>query len=167
MWHSTILLHRPFISRSQPPAGSSDSSEEPLMVCHQAATNICLVLEKYFGRLHGLPCELVFSIFTAATIFLYHSQKSDGEARVASEQQVKLCAHWLSVLGKSWKGTGAQQQLHLDREYRQYSNCLNSTLKPNSIRIISYTWPCQRPVISSQARLFGTALNGSQQWLCT
>ncbi|KUJ08652.1 uncharacterized protein LY89DRAFT_599174 [Mollisia scopiformis] len=112
MWHATILLHRPFIARWSLNTGGTDSAN-PLDVCLQAANNICLVLEKYFNRLLGLPCDMIFSVFTAASMLLYQSkqrQDASGEYR----PRLRLCVHWLSVLGKSWKSAGARHQLLSD-----------------------------------------------------
>lgn len=108
MWYATILLHRPFIGRSPDPA--APESPDPLAVCIRAANNICLVLEKYFDRMIGLPCDTIFSVFTAASMLLYQSKQGQdptGENR----RRLKLCVHWLSILGKSWKSAGARHQL--------------------------------------------------------
>lgn len=114
MWHGTILLHRPFIARWQPDPTNPDSAINPLHICLQAANNICLILEKYFDRLPGLPCDMVFSVFTAASTLLYNSKQSENEVGVDAQRRLKLCIHWLSVLGKSWKSAGARQQLLSD-----------------------------------------------------
>lgn len=52
---------------------------------------------------------MVFSIFTAASTLLYHSKHSNTD-QVETQRRLKLCIHWLSVLGKSWKSAGARQQ---------------------------------------------------------
>jgi hypothetical protein len=114
MWHCTILLHRPFIARWQPDPANPDSAINPLNICLQAANNICLILEKYFDRLPGLPCDMVFSVFTAASFLLYNSKHSGTEVGVESQRRFKLCVYWLSVLGKSWKSAGSRQQLLSD-----------------------------------------------------
>jgi hypothetical protein len=114
MWHGTILLHRPFIARWQPDPANPDSQHHPMHICLQAANNICLILEKYFDRLPGLPCDMVFSVFTAASFLLYHSKQSESEVGVDAQSRLKLCIHWLSILGRSWKSAGARQQLLSD-----------------------------------------------------
>ncbi|KAG0651644.1 Citrinin biosynthesis transcriptional activator mrl3 [Hyphodiscus hymeniophilus] len=115
MWHSTILIHRPFIARWQPHTDNPDSvSYNPLRICLQAAENICMILEKYFDRLPGLPCDMVFSVFTAASTLLYNSNHANGEVGVDVQRRLKLCIHWLQMLGKSWKSAGARQQLLSD-----------------------------------------------------
>ena len=115
MWHCTILIHRPFIARWQPdPANSDASTYNPLHICLQAANNICLILEKYFDRLPGLPCDMVFSIFTAASTLLYNSKHVEGEVGADAQRRLNLCIHWLSALGKSWKTAGARQQILSD-----------------------------------------------------
>lgn len=113
MWHATILLHRPFIARWQPDPTNPDSAINPLHICLQAANNICLILEKYFDRLPGLPCDMVFSVFTAASTLLYNTKQSET-ATEDTQRRLKSCIHWLSVLGKSWKSAGARQQLLSD-----------------------------------------------------
>lgn len=118
MWHATILLHRPFIARwfSNP---ATAESTNPLVVCIQAANNICLVLEKYFDRLLGLPCDMIFSVFTAASMLLYQSkqtQDTSGENR----RRLKLCVHWLSVLGKSWQSAGARHQILSESRFNMF-----------------------------------------------
>jgi hypothetical protein len=113
MFHGTILLHRPFIARWPANPGASQATASPLNVCLDAAKNICHVLEKYFDRLLGLPCDMVFSVFTAASTLLYHSKNSKGDD-ADTQRNLKLCIHWLSVLGKSWKSAGARHQLLAD-----------------------------------------------------
>jgi hypothetical protein len=115
MWHGTILLHRPFIARWASNPNASDSTPNPQHVCMQAANNICFALEQYFDRLLGLPCDMVFSIFTAASTLLYQSKHSKVE-EPDTQRRLKLCIHWLSALGKSWKSAGARQQLLADSE---------------------------------------------------
>jgi hypothetical protein len=128
MWHGTILLHRPFIARWASNLNASKSIPSPHEVCLQAANQICFTLEQYFDRLLGLPCDMVFSIFTAASTLLYHSKNSKTE-EIETQRRLKLCIHWLSALGKSWKSAGARQQLLDESEScsRQYGTLL--TLK--------------------------------------
>ncbi|KAH8597383.1 fungal-specific transcription factor domain-containing protein [Bisporella sp. PMI_857] len=114
MWQGTILVHRPFIARWQTISSITESSTSPLEVCLQAANNICLILEKYFDRLPGLPCDMVFPIFTAASTLLYHSKQVQNNDSLETRRRLKLCIHWLSVLGKSWKTAGARHQLLAD-----------------------------------------------------
>ncbi|KAE8451460.1 hypothetical protein EG329_004089 [Mollisiaceae sp. DMI_Dod_QoI] len=112
MWHATILLHRPFIARwSSNPAATESAS--PFDVCLQAANNTCLVLEKYFDRLLGLPCDMIFSVFTTASMLLYQLKRGE-DANGESRRRLRLCVRWLSVLGKSWKSAGARHQLLSD-----------------------------------------------------
>ena len=111
-WHATILLNRPFIARWSSNPGVSDSPD-PFDVCLQAANNICLVLEKYFDRLLGLPCDMIFSVFTAASTLLYHS-KNSKKADPENQRRLKLCVHWLSVFGKSWKSARARHEILAD-----------------------------------------------------
>ncbi|OWO98541.1 transcription factor Cys [Marssonina coronariae] len=111
-WHATILLHRPFIARwSSNPASAEQTN--PFDICLESANNICIVLEKYFDRLLGLPCDMVFSVFTAASTLLYHS-KNSKESDPETQRRLRLCIRWLSVLGKSWKSAGARQQMLAD-----------------------------------------------------
>ena len=57
---------------------------------------------------------MVFSVFTAASTLLYNSKQPANEVGVDAQRRLKLCIHWLSVLGKSWKSAGARQQLLSD-----------------------------------------------------
>ncbi|KAM3080029.1 hypothetical protein ACMFMF_003443 [Clarireedia jacksonii] len=114
MYSGTILLHRPFIARWISSPKSTDPSANPLRVCLDAAQKICDILEKYFDMLYGLPCDMVFSIFTAASTLLYHVKQPDGADMVESQRRLRMCIHWLSVLAKSWKSAGARQQLLVD-----------------------------------------------------
>src|SRR3954463_938262 len=109
MWSGMILLHRPFIARWV--RGHSDPSRSPLDVCLVAANEICFILEKYFDRLPGLPCDMVFSVFTAASMFLHHSKQHGSDDGFETRRKLKLCIHWLSVWGKSWKSAGARHKL--------------------------------------------------------
>jgi len=113
MWHGTILLHRPFIARWASNPNASDSTPSPQHVCLQAANNIIFALDQYFDRLLGLPCDMVFSIFTAASTLLYQSKHSKVE-EPDTQRRLKLCIHWLLALGKSWKSAGARQQMLVD-----------------------------------------------------
>jgi len=114
MWSITIAIHRPFIARWESSPNISKSSASPLEACLQAANSICLILEKYFERLPGLPCDMVFPIFTAASTLLYHSKQTQSSDGLETRRRLKLCIHWLSVLGRSWKTAGARQQLLAD-----------------------------------------------------
>ncbi|KAH8663623.1 fungal-specific transcription factor domain-containing protein [Tricladium varicosporioides] len=109
MWTGTIMLHRPFIARWR--SDLNDSSPNPFDICLDAATKMCSVLERYLERLPGGPCDMVFSIFIAASILLHHSKQVEGDAAAETRHRLKLCIHWLSVLGKSWKSAGARHQL--------------------------------------------------------
>ncbi|KAK0124159.1 hypothetical protein ONS95_009142 [Cadophora gregata] len=131
-WHCTILLHRPFIARwSSNPAASE--SPHPLDVCLEAANNICIVLEKYIDRLLGLPCDMVFSVFTAASTLLYHSKMSK-EPTPETSRRLKLCIRWLSILGKSWKSAGARHQVLSEMfDLPQELRALNSS-NPRALR---------------------------------
>jgi hypothetical protein len=57
---------------------------------------------------------MVFSVFTAASTLLYNSTHTEGEVGVDAQRRLRLCIHWLSILGKSWKSAGARQQLLSD-----------------------------------------------------
>jgi hypothetical protein len=116
MYSGTILLHRPFIARWITNSEGNDPVANPLRVCLDAAQKICDILEKYFDMLYGLPCDMVFSIFTAASTLLYQVKQPDGADMVDSQRRLRMCIHWLSVLGKSWKSAGARQQLLADRK---------------------------------------------------
>jgi len=117
MWHGTILLHRPFISRWASNPNASNSAPSPQEICLHAANSICSTLAMYFERLIGLPCDMVFSIFTAASTLLYQSKYSKVD-EPTTQKNLKLCIHWLSRLGKSWKSAGARQQLLADSKCR-------------------------------------------------
>ncbi len=58
---------------------------------------------------------MVFSVFTAASTLLYHSKHSK-DATSENHGRLKLCIHWLSVLGKSWKSAGTRHQMLADSE---------------------------------------------------
>lgn len=108
------MLHRPFIARWR--SDLNDGSPNPFDICLNAATKMCSVLERYLERLPGGPCDMVFSIFIAASILLHHSKQVEGDAAAETRHRLKLCIHWLSVLGKSWKSAGARHQLLHDCE---------------------------------------------------
>lgn len=109
------MLHRPFIARwsSNPAAGIAHT---PLDVCLESASKICLTLEKYFDRLLGLPCDMVFSVFIAASTLLYHSKHSRND-EVDTRKRLQLCIHWLSAFGKSWKTAGARHKMLSDSKF--------------------------------------------------
>lgn len=125
------MCNRPFILRWRP--GRSDvpfngHEENPFDICLQAANNMCSILEKYLERLSWWPCDMVFSVFVAATILLHHSKQASGEVAAETKRRLKLCIHWLSVLGKSWKTAGARQQLLTDCMYIQAYVILSDVL---------------------------------------
>lgn len=129
MWHATILLHRPFIARwSSNPSSSTSGSTSPHEVCLNAANNICLALDKYFDRLLGLPCDMIFSVFIAASTLLYHLKH--GKEDPNTKHRLKLCIHWLSALGKSWKTAGVRHQMLADSKFFliQFSLIISSIL---------------------------------------
>lgn len=113
------MLHRPFIARwsSNPAAGTSP---DPHYVCLEAAKHICSALEKYFEQLLGLPCDMVFSVFIAASTLLYHSKVSKSDES-ENRRQLQLCIRWLSALGKSWKSAGARHQMLADSTFTSSS----------------------------------------------
>ncbi|ESZ96994.1 hypothetical protein SBOR_2626 [Sclerotinia borealis F-4128] len=114
MHSGTILLHRPFIARWISNPANTNNSADPLKVCLNSANAICNILEKYFDDFHGLPCDMVFSIFTAASTLLHQTKQPDGGDNAELQRRLKMCIHWLSVLGRSWKSAGARQQLLVD-----------------------------------------------------
>lgn len=115
MLTGTISLHRPFIARWQPALAISDATPSPYDICLDAANRICFILEKYLDRLAGGPCDMVFSIFTAASVLLRHTKQAEPGSANDTRRRLKLCIHWLSVLAKSWKIAGARHQLLDDR----------------------------------------------------
>ena len=101
MWCITILVHRPFILHKT----AEDQSESPLRICVEAAGNICSILEKYSENLGILSCDIIFPIFTSASILSYAADRSgakDGE----TQRLIQLCVRWLAILGKNWKNAG-------------------------------------------------------------
>ncbi|KAH7318942.1 fungal-specific transcription factor domain-containing protein [Rhexocercosporidium sp. MPI-PUGE-AT-0058] len=131
-WHGTILLHRPFIARWSLNPASADSPN-PLDVCLEAANNICTVLEKYIDRLLGLPCDMVFSVFTAASTLLYHTKMSK-EPTSETNRRLKLCIHWLSILGRSWKSAGTRHQMLTDMFDLPQELQVPNNSKPRTLR---------------------------------
>ncbi|TVY37670.1 putative transcriptional regulatory protein [Lachnellula subtilissima] len=111
MLTGTIMLHRPFIERWRPELAFAEPTSNPHDICLGAANRICIILEKYLERLLGGPCDMVFTIFTAASILLHCSKKMEAAAVVDVRRRLKQCIHWLSVLGKSWKTAGTHHQL--------------------------------------------------------
>lgn len=87
----------------------------------------------YFDRLLGLPCDMIFSVFTAASTLLHHSKTAEGAGH-DTKTHLKLCIHWLSVLGKSWKSAGTRHQMLADSKYlpgfQTYADILVFDLPP-------------------------------------
>jgi hypothetical protein len=136
MWTGAILLHRPFIARWRPDLTSTELSTSPYDICLEAANRICMILEKYLERLPGGPCDMVFSIFTAASILLHHSKQVLADEAADTRRRLKQCIHWLSVLGRSWKIAGARHQLLNDRKSLPLILLASSyLLTPYSIRL--------------------------------
>jgi len=105
------MLHRPFIERWRPELAFAEPTSNPHEICLEAANRICVILERYLERLLGGPCDMVFTIFTAASILLHCSKKVEAAAAVDVRRRLTQCIHWLSVLGKSWKTAGTHHQL--------------------------------------------------------
>lgn len=101
MWSITILVHRPFVTLRQP----EDGPEDPLSVCVTAAQNMCAILEKYSENLAILSCDIIFPIFTSASILSYVADRS-GAQEAEIRRLIQLCVRWLAILGKSWKNAG-------------------------------------------------------------
>ena len=150
MWSGTILIHRPFIGRWQSHQ-DSPSSLNPLNICLQAANSICLVLEKYFDHLPGLPCDIVFPLFTAASTFLYHSRNVNPDHEKTSQRRLELCIHWLSIFGRSWKTAGARRQLLADSEY-ELTDIIRPLINCSSVRISSRARPASTGLRPSLGR---------------
>ena len=118
MWTVTILSHRPFIASPQLPQKPSEP-DQPHKLCLQAAYNVCQTLEKHFDRIPGLPGDMIFSIFVSASIFLHHIKfinPADGEVK----RVLKLCIHWLTVLGHHLRGPAQHQ--HIQPSHNQPPN---------------------------------------------
>lgn len=157
-WHGTIMLHRPFIARwaSNPAAKTAPSPHD---VCLNAAMKICSTLEKYFDRLLGLPCDMVFSVFLAASTLLYHSKHSPNNDPEIG-RQLRLCIRWLSTLGKSWKSAGARHKMLADMfDLPHELQGQNSEGQSNQFNHPKRDHPYGSPVPRTNA----TATNESQQ----
>lgn len=102
-WTLTILLHRPYISALQyhPESPGTSSSLHPHKICHQAANKICFVLEKYAPKIPGMPNDKIFSIFLAASIFLYHVKVIEPD-NFEVKLRLRTCLHWLDTLARTW-----------------------------------------------------------------
>ena len=101
MWCVTILVHRPFV----PHRPEINDSTHPLHICVSAAQNVCSILEKYSENLAILSCDIIFPIFTSASILSYASDRfniKDPE----TQRLIQLCVRWLAILGKNWKNAG-------------------------------------------------------------
>lgn len=101
MWCITILVHRPFV----PHRAESNDTHHPLHVCVLAAQNVCWILEKYSENLAILSCDIIFPIFTSASILSYAADRfggKDGEI----QRLIQLCVRWLAILGKNWTNAG-------------------------------------------------------------
>lgn len=127
MWSSAIVLHRPFISYWQelsPSSAGRDIMIHPLDICFSAANNICAILEKYSEYLPRLPCDIIFSIFTAGTILSHYSKQVKPQDRDI-QRRLTACVRWLSIFGRSWRSATARRDL-LDK--CELLNCLNKKL---------------------------------------
>jgi hypothetical protein len=103
MWCITILVHRPFIPQNTDI--NVNDMEHPLQICVLAAQNICWILEKYSENLTILSCDIIFPIFTSASILSYASDRysfKDPE----TQRFIQHCVRWLAILGKNWKNAG-------------------------------------------------------------
>lgn len=100
MWCMTILLHRPFISYSQelskPNDHASNSSSDSLEGVGPGC-NICSILEKYAENLAAMSCDLIFPIFTTASILAHYSKQM---VQKGLEQRAHRFMHTMAV--NSW-----------------------------------------------------------------
>jgi hypothetical protein len=60
---------------------------------------------------------MVFGVFTAASTLLHYAKQTERDGGLDTKRRLKLCIHWLNVLGKSWKTAGARRQLLTDSEF--------------------------------------------------
>lgn len=101
MWSITILVHRPFVLHRV----DRDASTNPLTICVTAARNLCSILERYSENLAILSCDIIFPIFTSASILSYAADKF-GLRDAETQRLIQLCVRWLAILGKNWKNAG-------------------------------------------------------------
>jgi hypothetical protein len=82
-----------------------DASTNPLTICVTAARNLCSILERYSENLAILSCDIIFPIFTSASILSYAADKF-GLRDAETQRLIQLCVRWLAILGKNWKNAG-------------------------------------------------------------
>ncbi|KAF7943793.1 uncharacterized protein EAE97_005863 [Botrytis byssoidea] len=150
MHSGVILLHRPFIARWISNPANANASAHPLKICLNSANAICTILEKYFDDFYGLPCDMVFSIFTAASTLLYQSKQPDGGDNAESQRRLKMCIHWLSVLGRSWNSAGARQQILVDSMPRD----VNMTTLVNAAAAVDAQESTSSQLLSEQESMY-------------
>jgi hypothetical protein len=105
----SILLHRPFISRSLKHGSPSSRitaapAEQPREICINASQSIVSLLRIY-RRTHTLRrcnVHIVHLIFTAALICIYSAYSSVGEAARRSLSHLQICCQALGEIGEAY-----------------------------------------------------------------
>ncbi|KAK6612679.1 Nitrogen assimilation transcription factor nit-4-like protein 9 [Botrytis cinerea] len=131
MHSGVILLHRPFIARWISNPASTNASAHPLKICLNSANAICAILEN---------CKHAFI-----------SIKATGWGDNAeSQRRLKMCIHWLSVLGKGWNSAGARQQLLVDSMPRD----VNMTTLVNAAAAVDAQESTSSQLLSEQELMY-------------
>ncbi|KAG4443185.1 hypothetical protein IFR05_001327 [Cadophora sp. M221] len=103
----SILLHRPFFSRSvkSTESMSQPSMDDPRLICISAAKSIVQLL-RFYKRQHTLSrtnVHIVHLIFTASLICVYNACVTQGAAAMNSLDDLQFCCKALGEIGECYQ----------------------------------------------------------------
>lgn len=87
------------------------AATDPLEVCILAADSIYQAVENNAAQLPELPSDIIFSIFTAATVISHCSKYSQTRDTTELQERLDQCVQWLLVMARIWRNAERQQQL--------------------------------------------------------
>jgi hypothetical protein len=135
----SILLHRPFFSRSVKKSGSLSqlSSNDPRCICISAAQSIIKLLRIY-RRQHTLRrtnVHIVHLIFTASLICVYNTCISKGAAAISSGNDLQFCCQALGEIGQAYQNATRALEviICIKREWFSKSRNLSRVKKRGSV----------------------------------
>jgi hypothetical protein len=132
----SILLHRPFFSRSleRPDTFGQHDSDHPRGICISAAQSIVALLRVYRKQhtLRRTNVQIVHLIFTASLICIYNAYSSKG---VVSLQDLQFCCLALGEIGVAYQNSARALEviICIKRDWFSKTRNLSRFRRRNSI----------------------------------
>ena len=134
----SILLHRPFFSRSlkQPEHLDQKDLNHPRSICITAAQSIVKLLRVY-RKQHTLcrtNVQIVHLVFTASLICIYNAHSSRGAAAANSLEDLQFCCQALGEIGEAYQNSTRALEviICIKREWFSKTHSLSRFKRRNS-----------------------------------